>query len=83
MVLPGRTGLCWVTSWSFFQLRDSTVEFPHLFWPKNVPRQRSETRNLGASVSLGLTIDSRVESFALVVSRFSIQKGTDLSVQLT
>lgn len=81
--MTGKTGLHWATSWIFFQLQDSTIEFPHLFWPQNVPRQRSETRNLGASVSLGLTVDSRVESFAPVVSHFSIQKDADLSVQLT
>lgn len=54
------------------------MEFPHLFWPKNVLRQRSESRNLGALLSLGPTVSgSRAESFALVVGHFSMQKGAD------
>lgn len=83
MVLPGRTGLHWATSWIFFQLQDSTIEFPHLFWPKKVPRQRSETGNLGASVSLGLTVDSRVESFAPLLATSPYREHTDPSIQLT
>lgn len=48
-----------------FQLLDSTRGFPHLFWPKNIPRRRWETRNLGASVVSGASISgSGAESWA-------------------
>lgn len=85
MVLPARPGLHWATSWIFFQLPDSTVGFPHLLWPQHVSRQRSEARNVGASVVSGAggTVGRRVEPPASVVSHVSSRKGLDLGAQLT